>query len=184
MLKAIETRYKGYRFRSRLEARWAVFFDAMGTGWEYEKEGFHLHSGSYLPDFWISPVAYRPAHYPQGIPPTPGWWLEIKPAELSAVEESLCKELAEHTGHVVYALAGNIGPGEFISYKWHPSPTGCKGRLNKFMDQGWWHNDTFLYYMCSHAARLRDDDKWPDRKELDAAFRAARFARFEYSELK
>ena len=26
--KAIETLYKGYRFRSRLEARWAVFFDA------------------------------------------------------------------------------------------------------------------------------------------------------------
>jgi hypothetical protein len=25
--KAIETHYKGYRFRSRLEARWAVFFD-------------------------------------------------------------------------------------------------------------------------------------------------------------
>ncbi|MCB6994492.1 hypothetical protein LI177_13475 [bacterium 210820-DFI.6.37] len=27
-LKAIQTEYKGYRFRSRLEARWAVFFDA------------------------------------------------------------------------------------------------------------------------------------------------------------
>jgi hypothetical protein len=28
-IKAIETSYKGYRFRSRLEARWAVFFDAL-----------------------------------------------------------------------------------------------------------------------------------------------------------
>ena len=27
-IKPIETNYKGYRFRSRLEARWAVFFDA------------------------------------------------------------------------------------------------------------------------------------------------------------
>ena len=27
-IKPIETHYKGYRFRSRLEARWAVFFDA------------------------------------------------------------------------------------------------------------------------------------------------------------
>lgn len=27
-IKAIDTYYKGYRFRSRLEARWAVFFDA------------------------------------------------------------------------------------------------------------------------------------------------------------
>ena len=29
-IKAIETRYNGYRFRSRTEARWAVFFDAFG----------------------------------------------------------------------------------------------------------------------------------------------------------
>lgn len=28
-VKAIDTVYKGYRFRSRLEARWAVFFDAL-----------------------------------------------------------------------------------------------------------------------------------------------------------
>lgn len=27
-MKAIETEYNGYKFRSRLEARWAVFFDA------------------------------------------------------------------------------------------------------------------------------------------------------------
>lgn len=36
MIKAIETSYKGYRFRSRTEARWAVFFDALGVRWEYE----------------------------------------------------------------------------------------------------------------------------------------------------
>ena len=54
MIKAIETRYKGYRFRSRLEARWAVFFDALGLDWEYEPEGFDLgEAGWYLPDFLI-----------------------------------------------------------------------------------------------------------------------------------
>lgn len=53
-IKAIETRYKGYRFRSRLEARWAVFFDAMGWQWEYEPEGFDLgEAGWYLPDFKV-----------------------------------------------------------------------------------------------------------------------------------
>ncbi len=51
--RAIETRYKGYRFRSRLEARWAVFFDALGLTWEYEPEGFELKSGRYLPDFKV-----------------------------------------------------------------------------------------------------------------------------------
>lgn len=52
MVKAIETKYNGYKFRSRLEARWAVFFDALGIPWEYEPEGFDLGDGLfYLPDF-------------------------------------------------------------------------------------------------------------------------------------
>lgn len=52
-IKAIETQYKGYRFRSRLEARYAVMFDALGLKWEYEKEGYQLSTGWYLPDFWL-----------------------------------------------------------------------------------------------------------------------------------
>lgn len=53
-LKAIETIYKGYRFRSRLEARWAVFFDTLGIEWEYEPEGYILNDGThYLPDFLL-----------------------------------------------------------------------------------------------------------------------------------
>lgn len=62
-IKAIETRYKGYLFRSRLEARWAVFFDALGLRWEYEKEGYDLDGLYYLPDFWL---------------PSLRTWLEIK----------------------------------------------------------------------------------------------------------
>ncbi len=38
-IKAIDTVYNGYKFRSRLEARWAVFFDAAGIKYEYEPEG-------------------------------------------------------------------------------------------------------------------------------------------------
>jgi hypothetical protein len=38
-MKAIETLYRGYRFRSRTEARWAVFFDKLGLRWDYEEEG-------------------------------------------------------------------------------------------------------------------------------------------------
>jgi hypothetical protein len=37
-IKPIETRYNGYRFRSRLEARWAVFFDTLGIEYQYELE--------------------------------------------------------------------------------------------------------------------------------------------------
>lgn len=53
-MKPIETIYNGYRFRSRLEARWAVFFDALGVDYEYEPEGFRLDNGMYyLPDFRV-----------------------------------------------------------------------------------------------------------------------------------
>ena len=49
-----ETKYKGYRFRSRLEARWAIFFDKLSIDWEYEFEGYTLAAGDgYLPDFYL-----------------------------------------------------------------------------------------------------------------------------------
>ena len=60
-IKAIETVWKGYRFRSRLEARWAVFFDRLGVEWEYEPEGFEDGEGNrYLPDFRFKD---RDGHY-------------------------------------------------------------------------------------------------------------------------
>lgn len=58
-IKPIETIYNGYRFRSRLEARWAVFFGTFGLTYEYEKEGYNLgfdeeqEFGYYLPDFYF-----------------------------------------------------------------------------------------------------------------------------------
>jgi len=59
-IKPIETVYKGYRFRSRLEARWAIFFDACGVDWEYEPEGYDLGGGRYyLPDFLLHGVTGR-----------------------------------------------------------------------------------------------------------------------------
>lgn len=68
-MKAIETRYAGYRFRSRLEARWAVFFQTLGLKWEYEPEGFDLGFGvRYLPDFRV--------WYPDDPVPV---WFEVKP---------------------------------------------------------------------------------------------------------
>lgn len=51
-INPIETWYAGCRFRSRLEARWAVFFDHLGIRWEHEAQGYKLPSGElYLPDF-------------------------------------------------------------------------------------------------------------------------------------
>lgn len=53
-IKAIDTIYDGYKFRSRLEARWAVFFNEMGIDYEYELDGMILSDGTYyLPDFYL-----------------------------------------------------------------------------------------------------------------------------------
>lgn len=53
-VKAIETVFDGHRFRSRLEARWAVFFKHLGIPYEYELEGFEVGGGvRYLPDFYL-----------------------------------------------------------------------------------------------------------------------------------
>src|SRR4051812_47433283 len=70
-IQAIETHYKGYRFRSRLEARWAVFFSELGIKWQYEVEGFELPSGCYLPDFYLPDYKcyfeVKPPPSPQGV---------------------------------------------------------------------------------------------------------------------
>lgn len=66
-IKPIETEYRGYRFRSRLEARWAVFFDTIGAKWEYEPEGFELADGTkYLPDFLLHDVRGRGVQFSGG----------------------------------------------------------------------------------------------------------------------
>ena len=48
-VKAHPTRYSGVQFRSRLEARWAAFFDLMGWKWSYEAVDLH----GWVPDFHL-----------------------------------------------------------------------------------------------------------------------------------
>lgn len=69
-MKAIETRYAGHRFRSRLEARWAVFFDHLGVEWEYEPQGYVVGGTPYLPDFRLLNLPYpRPVLFEVKGPP-------------------------------------------------------------------------------------------------------------------
>lgn len=59
-VKAIQTEYNGFKFRSRTEARWAIFFDALGVKWEYELEGYDVGDGLYyLPDFVLHDVKVK-----------------------------------------------------------------------------------------------------------------------------
>jgi hypothetical protein len=52
-MKAIPTKYKGFLFRSKKEAHWAVFFDAAKIKYEYEPEGYENDKIKYLPDFYL-----------------------------------------------------------------------------------------------------------------------------------
>ncbi len=45
MIRAIETVYAGTHFRSRLESRWAAFFDRIGWKWTYEP----IDANGYIP---------------------------------------------------------------------------------------------------------------------------------------
>src|SRR3546814_2967801 len=58
-IKALPSLFKGITFRSRTEARWAVFFEAIGWNWTHEKEGFDLSGEWYLPDFYLADFPMR-----------------------------------------------------------------------------------------------------------------------------
>lgn len=90
-MKAIETEYKGYKFRSRLEARWAVFFDEARIPYEYEPEGYELPIGLYLPDFYL---------------PWFRLYVEIKPNEDSAIDkgDKCCRILRDNLEESITAL--------------------------------------------------------------------------------
>lgn len=104
MFRPIETMYKGCRFRSRLEARWAVFFDTLGIKWEYEKEGYDLGDvGWFLPDFWL---------------PDFKLWVEVKGVAPGDTDLRRLHALAEGSGHHA-VLFTNI-PSQPHEQYWHP----------------------------------------------------------------
>jgi hypothetical protein len=126
-IKAIETEYKGYKFRSRLEARWAVFFDAMDWMWEYEPEGYKMeYKGEiihYLPDFWLPGMQI---------------FVEVKGPALNAADRLKIEALAYAKDAVVYVLQAIpecVEPGMFemcmgdedevrwVDYEPHPKTT-------------------------------------------------------------
>ena len=170
-IKAIETEYKGYRFRSRLEARWAVFFDTLRIDWDYEPEGFDLgNEDLYLPDFWLPDV---------------NMWAEVKAMEFSPDERRKCELLVKGTGHPCLMLIGipenkpyfavescytfdndgeilSISDGVYCLTNYHNYP----------QDEGRFYSSPGAYY-------IGGDAYWDDTEE---AAKAARSARFEHGE--
>jgi hypothetical protein len=93
---ALTTVYRGTTFRSRTEARWAVFFDHMGLPWLYEPKTVTLPSGSvYIPDFLVN---YGGGNFQ---------WFEVKATEEDIPEKDFDK-IAEFDANVasIYILDG------------------------------------------------------------------------------
>lgn len=79
-IAAHPTVYKSVAFRSRLEARWAAFFDIIGWRWQYEPIDF----ADWVPDFKVS----FPCGHSQ-CPPCHEFHVEVKPYN----------SLAQFSGH-------------------------------------------------------------------------------------
>lgn len=123
-IKPIETVYNGYRFRSRLEARWAVFFDAAKIKYEYEPEGFELSDGTkYLPDFYL---------------PDFDTYVEVKGDREGSWEEiDKAKSMIFWGSHIRRILIlGNIPP-EYNGGLWHFPCFYWSGKGDCVL-VGWW----------------------------------------------
>lgn len=172
----IQTKYKGYNFRSRLEARWAVYFDAMGWKWEYEKEGYDLGGdlGYYLPDFWLETV---------------GMWVEVKPKEFTENELLKCAKLTEITGSGTIMLDG---VPECKSYLYidpeKPSGANWSDWLDLVLSNyhGYPFDDGRFYVCTAWDDRYGDPDQFAADGgpfyDVVGAVNAARSARFEHNE--
>lgn len=102
----LETWYRGVQYRSRTEARWAVFFHTAGVVARYEPEGYRLDDGTcYLPDFCVGPGSGGEA--------TDEWrqcdaWIEIKGREPTDAEVLKALRLARLTAMPVYIFWGDV----------------------------------------------------------------------------
>lgn len=186
-IKAIETRYRGYHFRSRLEARWAVFFDALGVRWEYEKEGYELPIGPYLPDFWLPCGPFEELMMAGA-----GFWVEIKPAAPTQIEMQLMAELVKGTGHRGYIFYGmpDVGCGAIVFQHWRggkpekiPLVSGKIGASQyakcSFSMDVICANDHDFRFPCPFNERgMTNEEAFCNRYR--SAIHAARSARFEH----
>jgi len=166
-MKVIETLFDGIRFRSRTEARWAMFFNVAGLQYIYEPEGFVLPSGRYLPDFWL----------PDPITRSAGIWIEVKPGEPTSREYYLCAELNRASGALVLVAMGPPDPAAVGQF--------CECNLDNDGDRYSLVDDYETYGsvwcsggVCDH--RVLNKSKFIGQPSVIQAYQAARAARFEF----
>ena len=129
-IKAIDTEYDGHKFRSRLEARWAVFFNEMGWEYEYEPEGYILSDGTwYLPDFYLTEYDV---------------YVEVKPTNKVTIKVlETCRQLARDLENMGLETSVLIldGTPENKQYIWLLSDTMLWAELQNEQDYILWFND-------------------------------------------
>lgn len=172
-IKAIETRYKGYRFRSRLEARWAVFFDNLKLAWEYEPEGFELKSGRYLPDFKVKYPGEESA-WPSEI------WFECKSSLDSLSPSDMARLLEFEEAKNLIILDGTpecrmyVTPSAYRDHPdWYTQHDRFGAALWSYKGRIWW-DEYENFFGCK--------DYNPCAMAITRAVQAARGARFEHGE--
>lgn len=112
-IPAKPTLYKGIRFRSRLEARWAVFFESILEPWEYEPV-VEITAGRYQPDFYIPSrralIEIKPLIRGSSEP----WSLiEEDWSEQTALYEEACG--SDRQLYVIFGSPGEWGNGRLIA---------------------------------------------------------------------
>ena len=185
-IQAIPTNYKGYRMRSRLEARWAVFFDALGLSWEYEQEGYVCGTSAWLPDFVIG------AHHQ--IP------VEIKPADYDKIDlDGYISTITRVTCFSVEKGQSTIARSSLLIFGTPWAYTAlflCSGYesgdvLNVRFSIGrrddreiWLQDSDNLFAECLLDFNADDSGRYPldDHPKLEAAVIASKSARFEFGE--
>lgn len=134
-IKAIETRYGGCRFRSRLEARWACFFDALEIPWQYELEGFELGDGlRYLPDF------YLPKH---------AVFVEVKPT-LASLSRRDWDKLARFINHQnLLLVAGMPGAEQMYLFQLYRG-VGDEGLLQELLEENFEDSESWSRFFLEN----------------------------------
>lgn len=171
-MKAIETKYAGHRFRSRLEARYAIFFTALGIKWCYEVEGFQLSSGKwYLPDFYLPEF-------------NGGTWVEIKAEDFTEEEKNKCYELCFGTKKNVWLANGVPDLTCYEVFYWMDQPPYvCEGDGIPLADQA--EHENRMYGMSGYGPtgkRVKPQYLHLMGNTLPLAVARAKEARFEHGE--
>lgn len=162
----IPTRYRGVRYRSRPEAKWAAFFDEIG--WHHTYEPFD--AAGYIPDFVIH--GDRPL------------LVEVKPAvtraDYEAPIEKLVTSLHGRWRHNIMIVGADPQPASLngcpgLVGRWDddgthgPSSWGCTDPMRYWMFDTTGYTPLILCYQCDRISVLGGNncDCWSDILDKD-----------------